>query len=105
MTDPGTPESPTTGELLRAIGRLEKTTDNLGGKIDHLDDKWDRHAEGITRHEAEIRALQKDFQEFRDDTRRAQQQRSGWRGNIAGALTGGASGAVFGFVVQLITHH
>lgn len=99
------PESPTSGEILRAIGRLEKTTDSLGGKIDRLDDKLDGHANDITRHDVEIRGLRKDFNAFRDETREAAAQRGGIRGGIAAALAGGVSGALLSAALQLFVHH
>ena len=109
MTQPSVPESPTGGEIMRAIGRLEKTTDglnkDLGGKIDRLDDKMDGHADRLTRVEGESANLRKDFTEFRDQIRESVRQRSGLRAGIAAAAAGGISGAVLGAVFQLISHH
>lgn len=112
MTQPAAPELPTAGEIMRAIGRLEKTTDDLsshlGGKIDQLDDKMDGHADRLTRVETENASLRTNFTEFRDEVReaiRAQAaQRSGMRGGIAAALTGGVSGTALTALFQLISH-
>lgn len=108
MTQPA-PEVPTAGEIMRAIGRLEKTTDDLsghlGGKIDRLDDKMDGHADRLTRVEGESANLRKDFTEFRDQIRETVRQRSGLRAGIAAAAAGGVSGAVLTTVFQLATHH
>jgi hypothetical protein len=108
MTQPA-PEVPTGGEIMRAIGRLEKTTDDLsghlGGKIDALDNKMDGHADRLTRVELENLSLRKDFTDFRDQVRESVRQRSGLRANIAAAAAGGVSGAVLGAVFQIISHH
>lgn len=108
MTQPTAPEVPTGGEIMRAIGRLEKTTDDLsghlGGKIDRLDDKMDGHADRLTRVETENANLRKNFTEFRDEVREAVRQRNGMRGSLAAALTGGVSGTALGALFQLISH-
>lgn len=95
-----TPESPTPGEILRAIGRLEKTTDSLGAKIDRLDDKLDGHADQITRHELRIGGLEKK-NEAEQFTRNAQAVQ------IKGALVAGAIAFLIaiGDAVITFTHH
>lgn len=112
MTQPAAPELPTAGEIMRAIGRLEKTTDDLsghlGGKIDRLDDKMDGHADRLTRVETENTSMRKDFTDFRNEVREAVRaqatQRNGLRGGIAAALTGGVSGTALTALFQLISH-
>jgi hypothetical protein len=108
MTQSTVPDVPTGGEIMRAIGRLEKSTDDLskhlGGKIDGLDDKIDGHADRLTRVEGENANLRKDFIEFRDTIRDTIQQRSGARNAIAAAAAGGVSGAVLTAVFQLFHH-
>ncbi len=109
MTLASVPDVPTGGEIMRAIGRLEKSTDDLskhlGGKIDGLDDKIDGHADRLTRVEGDNANLRKDFVEFRDTMRDAIRQRSGARNAIAASAAGGLGGAILTAAFQLITHH
>jgi hypothetical protein len=109
MTQPAAPDLPTGGEIMRAIGRLEKTTDDLsdklGGKIDRIDDKMDGHADRLTRVEGENASLRTDFTDFRNEVRAHASQRSGLRSGLAAAAAGGVSGAVLTAVFQLISHH
>jgi hypothetical protein len=95
-----TPETPTSGEILRAIGRSEKAIDSLGGKIDKLDDKMDGHADAITRHELRISSLEK-----KDEQQQATRAAQGVQ--IKGALVGAAIGALIaiGDAVITLTHH
>jgi hypothetical protein len=108
MTQPVAPELPTAGEIMRAIGRLEKTTDDLsghlGGKIDRLDDKMDGHADRLTRVEGENASMRKDFTDFRNEVRAQATQRGGMRGSLVAALTGGVSGTVLTGLLQLLSH-
>jgi succinyl-CoA synthetase beta subunit len=94
------PETPTPGEILRAIGRSEKALDSLSAKIDRLDDKMDGHADAITRHELRIAALEKK-DEHQQTTRAAQGVQ------IKGALVAGAVAllAAAGDAVITFTHH
>jgi hypothetical protein len=95
-----TPEAPTSGELLRAIGRLEKTTDQLGGKIDRLDDRWDGHAEQITRGEVRLSNVEKTLDSER-------QARMALGVQIKAALVAGCVGVVGGVAASWISlvHH
>lgn len=60
------PEMPTAGEIMRGIGRLEsemkQIREELGGKIDRLDEKHDSAAGQLARHDERIGALERTSQ-------------------------------------------
>jgi hypothetical protein len=100
MTDPITPEMPTSGEIMRAVGRTEKAIDALSSKIDKLDDIMDGHADQITRHEVRISVLEK-----QTDTQQAARSSQGIQVKAAFVAGGLALVASVVETVITLTHH
>lgn len=96
IDEPMTPEMPTSGEIMRAVGRTEKAIDALSTKIDKLDDKMDGHADLITRHELRITSLEKTNEQ-------QQTTRAAMSAQVKGALIAGALGFIAAGVDAVIT--
>lgn len=105
---------------MRAIGRLEKTTEKLGEdvkrgddrlaeKIEGVHEKLGSQAQDIVANRGAYRDLRKDFDEFRDEVREKERTRGGFKSSLTTAIAGGLAGAGGGGVVALITalatHH
>lgn len=106
------PEQPSSGEILRAIGRVEKTMDGLTVQVHRLDDKLDGHGETLAGHGERILATERDIRDIKaergGDRAASQQHASNARVGVKVAIITAAlsvlgTGAVA--LLQLLAHH
>ncbi|MER6764087.1 MULTISPECIES: hypothetical protein [Amycolatopsis] len=106
------PEQPTGGEILRAIGRVEKSVDGLGDQVRHMDDKLDGQGLTLASTVERMTTAERDIRELKAekiaDRAAAAQHASSMRVAVKGAIAAGGAGfvgSVVLLIVQLLTHH
>ncbi|HWD06932.1 MAG TPA: hypothetical protein VG674_31275 [Amycolatopsis sp.] len=112
MSVPALPEQPTGGEILRAIGRVEKSVDGLGEQVRHMDDKLDGQGQTLAAQGERLVTAERDIRELKAekvaDRAAAASHASSMRVAIKGAIAAGAAGfvaSIGALIVQLIAHH
>lgn len=111
MTSP-LPEQPTGGEILRAIGRVEKSMDGLGEQVRRMGDKLDGHGETLAGHGERIGATERDIREIKAekaaDRAAAAAHESSMRVGVKVAIITATLGGLVSLVIlliQLLAHH
>lgn len=112
MTVPPLPEQPTGGEVLRAIGRVEKSLDGLGDQVRHMDDKLDGQGLTLATTVERVSATERDIREIKAEraadraavAQHASSMRVGVKVAIVTAALGGTVSIVL-LLIQILTHH